>query len=71
MKTLDRLPVRKKEVSPPFDLTTWRLRVDVLVERPLSLTYDQVQGLPRTGLTSDFVCEEDWQVRRAFSPCSR
>jgi DMSO/TMAO reductase YedYZ molybdopterin-dependent catalytic subunit len=62
MKTLDRLPVRKKEVPPLFDPAAWRLRVDGLVEQSLSLTYAQVQSLPQTRLTSDFVCEEDFQV---------
>ncbi len=52
-------------VSPPhptFDPATWRLRVDGLVERPLSLTYAELLALPRADQTSDFVCVTGWSV---------
>ena len=52
-------------VNPPhptFDRATWRLRIDGLVARPLSLTYAQLLALPRAEQTSDFVCVTGWSV---------
>jgi DMSO/TMAO reductase YedYZ molybdopterin-dependent catalytic subunit len=52
-------------VSPPhptFDPATWRLRIDGLVERPLTLTYAQLTALPKARQTSDFVCVTGWSV---------
>ena len=48
---------------PEFDRTTWRLRVDGLVERPLELSYDDLLALPRAKQTSDFHCVTGWSVR--------
>jgi DMSO/TMAO reductase YedYZ molybdopterin-dependent catalytic subunit len=47
---------------PSFDPATWRLTVDGLVERPLSLTYAQLRALPSTGQVSDFHCVTGWSV---------
>jgi DMSO/TMAO reductase YedYZ molybdopterin-dependent catalytic subunit len=52
-------------VSPPyptFHPSTWRLRVDGLVERPLTLTYAQLLALPRAHQTTDFHCVTGWSV---------
>jgi DMSO/TMAO reductase YedYZ molybdopterin-dependent catalytic subunit len=52
-------------VNPPyptFDPATWRLRVDGLVKRPLSLSYAELLALPRAEQTSDFVCVTGWSV---------
>ena len=52
-------------VNPPhprFDPSTWRLRIDGLVERPQTLTYAQLRALPRAQQTSDFVCVTGWSV---------
>jgi DMSO/TMAO reductase YedYZ molybdopterin-dependent catalytic subunit len=40
----------------------YRLRVDGLVERPLSLKVDDLQTLPATRLTRDFQCVTGWVV---------
>jgi DMSO/TMAO reductase YedYZ molybdopterin-dependent catalytic subunit len=47
---------------PSFDPATWRLTVDGLVERPLSLTYAQLRALPSTSQVSDFHCVTGWSV---------
>ncbi len=47
---------------PRFDPATWRLRVDGLVERPLSLTYADLLALPQARQTSDFHCVTGWSV---------
>jgi DMSO/TMAO reductase YedYZ molybdopterin-dependent catalytic subunit len=52
-------------VNPPmptFDPATWRLQIDGLVARPLSLTYPQLLALPRVEQTSDFHCVTGWSV---------
>ena len=52
-------------VNPPmptFDEATWRLRIDGLVRRPLTLTLADVQALPRAEQTSDFHCVTGWSV---------
>jgi len=52
-------------VNPPyprFDPSRWRLRIDGLVERPQTLTYAELQALPRAQQTSDFVCVTGWSV---------
>ena len=40
----------------------YRLRVDGLVQRPLSLTVADLQSLPATRLTRDFQCVTGWVV---------
>jgi DMSO/TMAO reductase YedYZ molybdopterin-dependent catalytic subunit len=52
-------------VNPPyprFDPGRWRLRIEGLVERPQTLTYAELQALPRARQTSDFVCVTGWSV---------
>ena len=47
---------------PRFDAATWRLEVGGLVDRPLSLTYEQLRALPRAEQVSDFHCVTGWSV---------
>ena len=52
-------------VNPPmprFDPARWRLRIDGLVERPTTVSYDEVRALPRVEQTSDFHCVTGWSV---------
>jgi hypothetical protein len=44
--------------APP----NYRLRVDGLVDKPLSLTVAELQSLPATRLTRDFQCVTGWEV---------
>jgi len=39
---------------------TWRLEIVGLVERPLSLSWDEFQALPRVKVFSDFHCVTRW-----------
>jgi DMSO/TMAO reductase YedYZ molybdopterin-dependent catalytic subunit len=41
----------------------YRLSVKGLVDRPLTLTYDEIRALPPTMLTKDFQCVTGWRVR--------
>jgi DMSO/TMAO reductase YedYZ molybdopterin-dependent catalytic subunit len=47
---------------PGFDPVTWRLEVDGLVEKPLSLDIDSLRALPHARQTSDFHCVTGWSV---------
>ena len=48
---------------PHFDPATWRLTIDGLVERPLTLDYAQLRSLPRAEQVSDFHCVTGWSVK--------
>jgi DMSO/TMAO reductase YedYZ molybdopterin-dependent catalytic subunit len=41
----------------------YRLTVDGLVDKPFTLTYDELRALPPTMLTKDFQCVTGWRVR--------
>jgi len=52
-------------VNPPwptFDPATYRLQVTGAVEHPLSLSWDEVLGLPQARQTTDFHCVTGWTV---------
>ncbi|HEX4978668.1 MAG TPA: molybdopterin-dependent oxidoreductase [Acidimicrobiales bacterium] len=40
----------------------WELRVDGLVDRPFTLTFDQLTAMTPTSLTRDFQCVTGWRV---------
>jgi DMSO/TMAO reductase YedYZ molybdopterin-dependent catalytic subunit len=48
---------------PVFDPSTWRLEIDGLVRKPVSLTYDDLRKLPQAHQTSTFHCVTGWTVR--------
>ena len=48
---------------PVFEPRTWRLRIEGLVERPQTLTYDDLRRLPRAEQVSDFHCVTGWSVQ--------
>lgn len=48
---------------PVFDERTWRLEIGGLVERPVSLGYDELLALPRVEQVSDFHCVTGWTVK--------
>jgi DMSO/TMAO reductase YedYZ molybdopterin-dependent catalytic subunit len=48
---------------PTFDRATWRLEVGGLVEKRLSLRYDELLGLPRAEQVSTFHCVTGWTVK--------
>jgi DMSO/TMAO reductase YedYZ molybdopterin-dependent catalytic subunit len=47
---------------PLFDPASWRLQIDGLVKRPRSLTYAELQALPRAEQVSTFHCVTGWTV---------
>src|SRR5512136_508272 len=52
--------VRSIEGTQHVDLRTWRLKIEGLVEKPLVLRFVEVQALPRTIQTKNFICVEGW-----------
>jgi DMSO/TMAO reductase YedYZ molybdopterin-dependent catalytic subunit len=47
---------------PIFDPASWRLKIDGLVERPQSLSYADLQRLPKAEQVSTFQCVTGWSV---------
>jgi DMSO/TMAO reductase YedYZ molybdopterin-dependent catalytic subunit len=47
---------------PGVDHSTYRLNVVGLVDKPLHLSLDDLQALPRTKLVRDFQCVTGWRV---------
>ncbi|MBL4683684.1 MAG: sulfite oxidase-like oxidoreductase [Nannocystaceae bacterium] len=53
-------PVLDLGIKPSVDTTSWRLRVDGAVERPIELSYTELLALPQTELDADFHCVTTW-----------
>jgi DMSO/TMAO reductase YedYZ molybdopterin-dependent catalytic subunit len=47
---------------PNIPRSSYRLRVDGLVARPLELSFDELRALPRTELVRPFQCVTGWRV---------
>ena len=47
---------------PRFDPATWRLRIDGIVDRPVSLSYERLLALPAAEQVSTFHCVTGWTV---------
>jgi DMSO/TMAO reductase YedYZ molybdopterin-dependent catalytic subunit len=48
---------------PIFDPSSWRLEIDGLVRKPLSLGYDDLRALPQAHQVSTFHCVTGWTVK--------
>jgi len=48
---------------PSTNVAAWRLKVTGLVERPLSLSLDDLKAMPATTLVKDFQCVTGWRVQ--------
>jgi DMSO/TMAO reductase YedYZ molybdopterin-dependent catalytic subunit len=53
-------PVLSYESTPRFDPATYRFRVWGEVEHPIELTWEELQALPQTTLTTDIHCVTTW-----------
>jgi DMSO/TMAO reductase YedYZ molybdopterin-dependent catalytic subunit len=53
-------PVLDLGVQPEISPAEWRLKVDGLVERPATLTWEQFHALPQIEDVSDFHCVTTW-----------
>jgi len=43
-----------------IDLKAWQIKIEGLVEKPLSLSFDEIQALPRKTQVRNFICVEGW-----------
>ncbi|AIE87490.1 sulfite oxidase [Fimbriimonas ginsengisoli] len=62
----DRYFVRSHFAAPELDLCEWRLSVEGSVEKPLSLSYDELQAMPSKSVTVTTECAGNG--RRYLSP---
>ena len=53
-------PVLDLGVQPSIPLPEWRLKVDGLVAKPATLSWDALQALPQVEDVSDFHCVTTW-----------
>jgi len=56
----EKWPVLHAGTVPSTDLATWDFRVFGEVEEPITLGYDELQGLPQTEITIDIHCVTRW-----------
>ena len=56
----EKWPVLHAGTVPHTDLATWTFRVFGEVERPLSLTWEQLSALPTAEVTQDIHCVTRW-----------
>jgi len=52
--------IRSVEGTQRVDLKVWRLKVEGLVEKPISLSFDEIQKLPKKVQVKNFICVEGW-----------
>ena len=52
--------IRSIEDTQHVDLKTWRLKIEGLVEKPLTLRFDEIQVLPKKIQVKNFICVEGW-----------
>jgi DMSO/TMAO reductase YedYZ molybdopterin-dependent catalytic subunit len=55
-------PIRSIEKTPRVDLKTWRLKIEGLVDQPVSLSFDEIKALPKKIQNKSFICVEGWGV---------
>ena len=56
----DKWPVLHAGEVPQVDLAAWSFTVSGEVEQPLTLTFEQLQALPATEVTTDIHCVTRW-----------
>jgi DMSO/TMAO reductase YedYZ molybdopterin-dependent catalytic subunit len=56
----DAWPVLTAEVTPEIPTSTWTFRVEGLVDRPQTWTWDQIHALPDSSYVGDIHCVTTW-----------
>ncbi len=56
----ERFPVLTVGPNPDFDLSSWDFQLYGEVEEPLTLSWDELQGLPQTEVKTDIHCVTRW-----------
>jgi len=52
--------IRSIEGTQRADLKTWRLKIEGLVEKPASLSFAEIEALPKKTQVKNFICVEGW-----------
>jgi len=52
--------IRSVEGTQRVDLKAWRLKIEGLVDKPISLSFDEIKALPQKIQTKNFICVEGW-----------
>ena len=52
--------IRSIEGTQRVDLKTWRLKIEGLVEKPASLSFAEIEALPKKTQVKNFICVEGW-----------
>jgi len=50
--------------EPSFDGTNWPLRIEGLVENPMTITFHSLLGLAQSDQVHDYMCVTGWKVDR-------
>lgn len=53
-------PIRSIEGTQKVELKSWRLKIEGLVDKPISLSFDEIEALPQKVHTKNFICVEGW-----------
>jgi DMSO/TMAO reductase YedYZ molybdopterin-dependent catalytic subunit len=53
-------PVLTAEVTPHIDLATWTFRIEGLVDRPTTWSWDEIHALPSSEYAGDIHCVTTW-----------
>ena len=57
---VEKWPVLDLGVQPDLDKATWKLRIEGLVEKPVTLTFEEFMALPQSQDVSDIHCVTTW-----------
>jgi DMSO/TMAO reductase YedYZ molybdopterin-dependent catalytic subunit len=52
--------IRSIEGTQKVDLKAWHLKIEGLVDKPISLSFDEIKALPQKIQTKNFICVEGW-----------
>ena len=59
-RRVQEFPIRSVEGTQNVDLKTWRLKIEGLVDKPISLSFDEIKALPQKIESKNFICVEGW-----------
>jgi DMSO/TMAO reductase YedYZ molybdopterin-dependent catalytic subunit len=62
IKTINTFRIRSIEETPSFDPDTWKLTIDGLVSKTLTISYDELLKLESEEQVTEFHCVEGWSV---------
>ena len=52
--------IRSIENTQHINLKSWRLTIEGLVEKPITLPFDEIESLPKKIQVKNFICVEGW-----------